>query len=184
MLVGKRVRLRAIEREDIPTFVRWLNDREVTQFLLVNSPFSKAMEQNWFEGQLQNPPHEGQVMAIEAWVGEDWIHIGNTGIHRVDPVNHSGEFGILIGEKNYWNQGFGREATTLALQHGFDDLNLHRIFLRVYENNPRAIACYKAAGFVQEGILREAIFKNGKYINEIEMGILQSEWNKLKGQGE
>ena len=53
MLTGKRVRLRAIEREDIPTFVRWLNDREVTQFLLVNSPFSKAMEEKWFEGQLE-----------------------------------------------------------------------------------------------------------------------------------
>lgn len=178
MLTGKRVRLRAIEREDIPTFVRWLNDREVTRFLLVNSPFSKAMEEKWFEGQLGNPPHEGQVLAIEARVGEDWLHIGNSGIHRVDPVNRSAEFGILIGEKAYWNQGFGREATQLTLQHGFDDLNLHRIFLRVYENNPRAIACYKAAGFVQEGILREAIFKNGSYINEVEMGILQSEWNK------
>ena len=55
MITGKRVRLRAIEREDIPTFVRWLNDREVTQFLLVNSPFSKAMEEQWFEGQLQAP---------------------------------------------------------------------------------------------------------------------------------
>lgn len=178
MLTGKRVRLRAIEREDIPTFVRWLNDREVTQFLLVNSPFSKAMEEQWFEGQLGKPPHEGQVLAIEARVGEDWVHIGNSGIHRVDPVNRSGEFGILIGEKSYWNQGFGREATQLTLQHGFDDLNLHRIFLRVYETNPRAIACYTAAGFVQEGVLREAIFKNGSYINEIEMGILQSEWNK------
>ena len=180
MLTGKRVRLRAIEREDIPTFVRWLNDREVTRFLLVNSPFSKAMEEKWFEGQLANPPHEGQVLAIEARVGEDWVHIGNSGIHRVDPVNRSGEFGILIGEKSYWNQGFGREATQLTLQHGFDDLNLHRIFLRVYENNPRAIACYKAAGFIQEGVLREAIFKNGSYINEVEMGILQSEWNKGK----
>ena len=119
-------------------------------------------------------------MAIEARVGEDWVHIGNSGIHRVDPVNRSGEFGILIGEKSYWNQGFGREATQLTLQHGFDDLNLHRIFLRVYENNTRAIACYTAAGFVQEGLLREAIFKNGSYINEIEMGILQSEWNKGK----
>lgn len=178
MLTGKRVRLRAIEREDIPTFVRWLNDREVTRFLLVNSPFSKAMEEKWFEGQLGNPPHEGQVLAIEARVGEDWLHIGNSGIHRVDPVNRSAEFGILIGEKAYWNQGFGREATQLTLQHGFDDLNLHRIFLRVYENNPRAIACYKAAGFVLEGVLREAIFKNGSYINEVEMGILQSEWNK------
>ena len=178
MLTGKRVRLRAIEREDIPTFVRWLNDREVTQFLLVNSPFSKAMEEKWFEGQFGNPPHEGQVLAIEARVGEDWLHIGNSGIHRVNPINRSAEFGILIGEKSYWNQGFGREATELTLQHGFDDLNLHRIFLRVYENNTRAIACYKAAGFVQEGVLREAIFKNGRYINEVEMGILQPEWNK------
>lgn len=180
MLTGKRVRLRAIERVDIPTFVRWLNDREVTQYLLVNSPFSTAMEEQWFERQLSQPPHEGQVLAIEARVGSDWVHIGNTGIHRVDAVNRSGEFGILIGEKHFWNQGFGREATQLTLQHGFDDLNLHRVFLRVYENNPRAIACYKAAGFVQEGVLREAIFKDGRYINEVEMGILQPEWNKLK----
>lgn len=183
MITGKRVRLRAIEREDIPTFVRWLNDREVTQFLLVNSPFSKAMEENWFEGQLSRPPHEGQVLAIEALVGELWLHIGNTGIHQVDPVNRTGEFGILIGEKAYWNQGYGREATMLALQHGFDDLNLHRIFLRVYATNPRAIACYKAAGFKQEGQLREAIYKNGRYIDEIQMAILKNEWDDIKKRG-
>jgi len=184
MITGKRVRLRAIEREDIPTFVRWLNDREVTQFLLVNSPFSKAMEEEWFEGQLKHPPHEGQVLAIEAKVGDQWLHIGNTGIHQVDPVNHSAEFGILIGEKAYWNQGYGGEATRLALQHGFDDLNLHRIFLRVYANNPRAIACYTTAGFVLEGALRQAIYKNGAYIDEIVMGILKSEWDGLKSGGE
>lgn len=184
MITGKRVRLRAIEREDIPTFVRWLNDREVTQYLLVNSPFSKAMEEQWFEGQLKRPSHEGQVLAIEARVGDQWLHIGNTGIHQVDAVNRTGEFGILIGEKTYWNQGFGGEATRLALQHGFDDLNLHRIFLRVYANNPRAIACYKAAGFLQEGTLREAIYKNGKYIDEIVMGILKPEWDERKSRGE
>ena len=78
----------------------------------------------------------------------------------------------------------GGEATRLTLQHGFDDLNLHRIFLRVYDNNPRAIACYKAVGFAQEGVLREAIYKNGSYIDEIEMGILQSEWEELKRRGE
>jgi RimJ/RimL family protein N-acetyltransferase len=184
MITGKRVRLRAIEREDIPTFVRWLNDREVTQYLLVNSPFSKAMEEQWFEGQLKRPPHEGQVLAIEAKIGKDWLHIGNTGIHQVDPVNRTGEFGILIGEKAYWNQGYGGEATRLALKHGFDDLNLHRIFLRVYSTNSRAIACYKGAGFVQEGVLREAIYKNGVYIDEIIMGILKPEWDELKSQGE
>ncbi len=105
------------------------------------------------------PPHEGQVLAIEAKVGEDWVHIGNTGIHRLIRSTVQAEFGILIGEKSYWNQGFGREATRLTLQHGFDDLNLHRIFLRVYANNPRAIACYKAAGFVQEGVLARSYFQ-------------------------
>jgi RimJ/RimL family protein N-acetyltransferase len=102
----------------------------------------------------------------------------------VDPVNRTGEFGILIGEKAYWNQGYGGEATRLALKHGFDDLNLHRIFLRVYSTNSRAIACYKGAGFVQEGVLREAIYKNGVYIDEIIMGILKPEWDELKSQGE
>lgn len=184
MLVGKRVRLRAIEREDIPTFVRWLNDREVTQFLITNSPFSKAMEEKWFEGQLGRPTHEGQILAIEAKVGADWLHIGNTGLHDADPVSHAAEFGIMIGEKAYWNQGFGGEATRLMLQHGFDDMNLHRIFLRVYATNLRAIACYKAAGFLQEGVLRQAIYKNGAYIDEIIMGILKDEWDQLKKQGD
>jgi diamine N-acetyltransferase len=184
MLTGKRVRLRAIEREDIPTFVRWLNDREVTQFLLVNTPFSKAMEEKWFEGQLANAPTHGQILAIEARAGEEWVHIGNTGIHNIEPVHLNAEFGILIGEKSYWNQGYGREATRLTLQHGFEDLNLHRIFLHVYDNNPRAIAAYKAAGFVQEGILREAVYKNGKYLNIIVMSVLHTEWNRQLEQGE
>jgi RimJ/RimL family protein N-acetyltransferase len=70
------------------------------------------------------------------------------------------------------------------LQHGFDDMNLHRIFLRVYATNPRAMACYKAAGFLQEGVLRQAIYKNGVYIDEIIMGILKDEWDQLKKQGD
>jgi diamine N-acetyltransferase len=176
MLIGNKVRLRAIEREDIPNFVRWLNDREVTEFLLQSSPLSKAMEEKWFDSQLSIPATTGQVLAIETKVGTDWVHIGNTGLHNADPVTREAEFGIFIGEKSYWNQGLGREAIHLILKHGFEDLNLNRIYLFVFEHNLRGIAAYKAAGFVQEGTLREAIYKNGRYYNVLVMSVLHSEW--------
>ncbi|MBA3075682.1 MAG: GNAT family N-acetyltransferase, partial [Anaerolineae bacterium] len=118
----------------------------------------------------------GQVLAIDASVGTDWVHIGNTGLHNIDMVTREAEFGIFIGEKSYWSQGLGREATLLTLKHGFEDLNLNRIFLFVFENNLRGIAAYKAVGFVQEGILREAIYKNGRYYNVLVMSVLHSEW--------
>ena len=176
MIQGDKVRLRAIERNDIPRFVRWLNDPEVTQFLLISSPLSMAMEEKWFDNQLQIPPTSGQVLAIEVLVGDEWIHIGNTGLHDVDAVSRHAEFGIVIGEKSYWNRGYGTAATRLTLKHGFEHLNLNRIFLHVYENNPRAIKTYEAAGFLREGVLRQGVYKNGRYLDLVLMSVLQSEW--------
>ena len=176
MLIGKNVRLRALEREDLPNCVRWLNDREVTEFLLQRSPLSKATEEKWFNSQLETPSESGQVLALDVLVGDQWLHIGNTGLHQIDPVVREAEFGIFIGEKSYWGKGIGKEALLLTLKHGFDDLNLNRIYLYVFETNLRGLACYKSAGFVQEGLLRQADFKNGRYINTLVMSILRSEW--------
>ena len=184
MLVGKKIRLRALEKEDLPNCIRWLNDREITQFLLQNSPLSTAMEEKWFEEQQTIPPTSGQVLAIDARVKDQWLHIGNAGLHHIDPVTREAEFGIFIGQKSFWNQGYGREAAQLTLKHGFEDLNLNRIFLYVFETNLRGIASYKAAGFVQEGVLREAIFKNGRYENVLVMSILHSEWRGYQVEGE
>jgi RimJ/RimL family protein N-acetyltransferase len=142
----------------------------------MNFPLSKAMEDKWFDDQLGQSIAEGQVLAIETLQGDQWIHIGNTGLHKIESVNRVAEFGIFIGEKSYWHKGCGRDATLLMLKHGFEDLNLNRIFLYVFETNPRAIATYKAAGYVQEGTLREAVYKNGRYINMLLMSVLHSEW--------
>ena len=176
MIVEKKVRLRAIEKEDLVNCKHWLNDREVTQFLLHHSPISMTMEEKWFEAQQAIPPENGQVLAIEALADGQWVYIGNTGLHNAEMTTREAEFGIFIGEKDFWNKGYGKEAILLTLQHGFEDLNLNRIFLYVFENNPRAIASYKAAGFVHEGTLREAIFKNGRYYNVSVMSVLRSEW--------
>lgn len=176
------LRLRAIERSDIPRFVRWLNDPEVTEFLLISHPLSTDMEEKWYENQLQNDPASGQVMAIEVLVGDAWLHIGNTGLHDVNQISRYAEFGIFIGEKDYWNRGYGSMATNLILRYGFETLNLNRIYLHVYQNNLRGISSYEKAGFVKEGVLRQGVYKNGRYLDLIVMAMLKSEWNQLKGK--
>jgi RimJ/RimL family protein N-acetyltransferase len=176
MIVSENLRLRAIEREDIPRFVRWLNDPEVVYYMLNFAPLSKANEERWFERQVAMSPIEGQIFAIEVKEGNDWMHIGNTGLHQIDMVTREAEFGIFIGEKGYWNQGYGRQAAHLTVKYGFESLNLNRIFLHVVAENLRAVKAYAASGFVKEGQLRQALFKNGKYNDIIVMSVLHSEW--------
>ncbi len=178
MILGENIRLRAIEREDIPRFVRWLNDPEVIEFLLMNAPLSRAVEERWFDKQVSTPSHESQVFAIEILINDEWVHIGNTGLHSIEPVHLAAEFGIFIGEKSFWNKGYGREAARLTLKHGFDNLNLNRIYLYVYQNNLRGIKAYESVGFVKEGEMREAVYKNGRYLNVLLMSILHSEWKE------
>lgn len=180
MIIGKGIRLRAVEREDIPRFVRWLNDPEVIRYITINSPFSQAMEEKWFDHQLAIPTTEGQTLAVEVSVGDNWVHIGNTGLHKVEPVNNTAEFGLLLGEKDYWHKGYGRYTTELMLKHGFEDMNLNRIYLNVFSENVFAIKAYEAAGFVTEGVQRQAMYKNGKYNDIILMSVLHSEWKGLE----
>jgi RimJ/RimL family protein N-acetyltransferase len=85
----------------------------------------------------------------------------------------------MIGDKTYWTQGYGTEAVRLLIKHGFNSLNLNRIFLRVFENNPRAIRAYEKAGFVHEGRERQAEFRDGRYIDVLLMSILKDEFSQV-----
>jgi RimJ/RimL family protein N-acetyltransferase len=181
MIVGNCVRFRAVERGDLPAFVKWLNDPEVQQGIMIHHPFSQAEEENWYEGMIKNPIDE-HVMGIEAREhdtedGEErWKLIGSLAFNQIEWRNRAAEFGIMIGDKDYWNRGYGTEAVRLLVNHGFSTLNLNRIFLRVFENNPRAIRAYEKAGFVHEGRLRQAEFRDGKYIDVLIMSILKDEF--------
>jgi RimJ/RimL family protein N-acetyltransferase len=84
--------------------------------------------------------------------------------------------GIFIGEKRLWNQGYGTDAMRLLLQHGFNTLNLNRVALDVYDTNLRAVRSYEKAGFVHEGRKRQAIFKDGRYVDILQMSVLRAEW--------
>ena len=168
---GKRIRLRAIERSDIPTFVRWFNDPEVRQYLQMYMPMSQAQEERWFEAQLED--RSGQIFGIETL---DGTLIGNIGLQDIDWKDRRAVLGIVIGDKEYWNSGYGTEAITTLLRFSFKQMNLHRIWLRVYAYNQRAIRCYEKCGFKLEGCLRQARFHDGEYYDELIMGVLRDEF--------
>ncbi len=177
MIEGERIRLRAIERDDLPRFVTWLNDPEVLRGLLIYAPLSLPQEEIWFQHMLERPVEE-QPLVIEVRMPEGWVPVGNIALDRVNWKERSAEVGIVIGEKIFWNQGYGREAMSLIVRYGFNELNLNRIFLRVYETNQRAIKSYERAGFVLEGRLRQDHFQDGQYIDVLLMSVLRSEWKE------
>jgi RimJ/RimL family protein N-acetyltransferase len=179
MIYANRIRLRSVEHADIPKFVAWLNDPEVIAGLAVYLPMSIADEEKWF-AKLADREQAEKPLAIEMKDGDGWTLIGNSGFHDIDWKDHSAEVGIMIGEKSLWNQGYGTEAMTLLLKHGFETLNLNRVQLHVYESNQRAFRAYEKCGFVLEGTKREAIFKNGRYENVHVMSVLRSEWDARK----
>ncbi|HAF62558.1 MAG TPA: N-acetyltransferase [Anaerolineaceae bacterium] len=179
MIIGDGIRLRGIEREDLPLFALWLNDPEVRRYLNHYAPISNAQEERWFEQTLQSPQAE-QPLVIEVKQERDWIPVGNISFMALDQQSHHAELGLFIGDKNFWDKGIGTKAISLMLDYGFFTLNLHRIYLRVFEANKRGIRCYEKVGFQHEGRLREASFLDGKYYDMLWMGILRDEWRGMK----
>ncbi|MCW5873093.1 MAG: GNAT family N-acetyltransferase [Anaerolineales bacterium] len=180
MIYGERIRLRGVEHTDLPAFVAWLNDPDVRRNLAAYWPMSLAREERWFSELANRPVHE-QPLVIEARDGDGWLHIGNCGFHNIDWVHRNAELGIMIGVKDKWNQGYGTEAIQLLQRVGFETLNLHRLYLRVYERNGAGIRAYEKAGFVHEGRQRQAQYDEGNYSDVLLMSILRPEWDALQG---
>lgn len=179
IIYGERVRLRSVERSDLDKFVEWINDPEVTEGLTLFLPMSSVDEEKWFERVMQRPQEE-KPLVIEMKDGADWRLIGNSGFLNFEWVVRAAEVGIMIGDKTVWDQGYGTEGMTLLLRHGFETLNLNRVYLRVYAENKRAIHTYEKVGFVHEGRMRQAIFKHGAYSDVLFMSVLRDEWNARK----
>jgi len=179
---GERVRLRRVERSDLPRYVEWLNDPDVREHLALVHPIGLSGEEQWFEATLRTEPAcqpfavdvRGSDLQPEA-VSEAWVHIGSAGFHEVDWRNRAAELGLAVGRKDLWGRGFGTETVRVLARWGFQELNLNRVQLRVYEDNPRAIRAYEKAGFRLEGRMRQSRFHNGRYYDTLVMGLLRDE---------
>lgn len=177
VLKGQKTILRPLRLKDAPRFVKWTNDREVMR--LARGTVKKNTlkeEKKWIRGVAKYK--EAKHFAIDTL---DDIHIGSIGFKLLDLINKNGEIGIIIGDKRFWNKGYGTDAMRALMEYGFRKLKLHRLDLAVFAYNKRAIAVYKKLGFRREGESREQVLWGGKFYNSVLMGILDREWRKKNG---
>ena len=173
ILRGEKTILRPIAASHLPRFVRWLRDDDVRKGLSGN-PKGPTLKQEkaWFAG-LPKKKKSEKHFAIDT---KDGLHIGSASL-RLDVTHKRAEIGILIGDKQAWGRGYGKEVMVLLMRYGFEKLKLHRIELGVYAYNTRAIALYKKLGFKLEGKKRDFILWKGKFYDELLMGMLAKEWD-------
>ena len=169
-----RVFLRAADREDIPRFVAWFNDWRTSRTLAMRAPMSLAGEERWFEGMLERQGN-GNYLFVACLLEND-RPIGNCGLHEVDLANGSAMLGIAIGHPDDRGKGYGTEVLQALVGFGFGHLRLERIWLDVYAINPGARRVYERVGFVYEGTLRRAVYREGQYVDVVRMSILVDEW--------
>ena len=175
ILEGQKVRLRPVEERDLPRFVEWLADREVTRWLAaMGKPPTLEDEREWYESKRGDP--DNVMWAIETLEGQ---LVGNVEL-RLSPRARRAEMGIAIQDRRQWNLGLGTDAVRLVLEYAFDDLELNRVELTTDEENARAIRCYEKCGFQREGLLRQHRLIDGKFGNTLVMAALAEEWRRAR----
>jgi RimJ/RimL family protein N-acetyltransferase len=170
---GRLVILQRHRAENLRAFARWYSDPEVARLTRYHEvPLSKDEVERFFYSRIMG----SEFLAMAIHVRDTDRLVGTCAFSQLDGDNGSTLYHITIGERDAWGRGYGTEATELMLAHAFRRLALHRVALTVFEFNARAIRAYEKCGFVVEGRSRQAIFRDGRFWDEIHMSILLDEW--------
>lgn len=168
LIVGEKVTLRALRRDDSQRVLKWVNNPKLKYLTGTVYPISDVEHEKWFENKLLEK--HNKAFGIEEKDSKDLI--GIIGLNSTDFINRQAELYVYIGEEKILGKGLGTDAIKALVKFAFDELNLHRISLVVFSYNNRAIRVYEKIGFKTEGILKESLYKAGKYHDKILMAIL------------
>jgi RimJ/RimL family protein N-acetyltransferase len=102
--------------------------------------------------------------------------VGMTRLYDVEPLHRTAILGISVGRRADWGKGYGTDASKITIRYGFQELNLHRVWLDVFGYNDRAKALYERLGFTEEGRLRQHLERDGRRHDVVLMGLLRAEW--------
>jgi RimJ/RimL family protein N-acetyltransferase len=176
ILKGKVAKIRPLEVSDAKILTEYLNSEEIKEYVSLVFPINNFLEEEWIKRNAIS--NSNLTFAIEI----DGKLIGTAGLKDIDWINRCAEYGIAIYIPDYWNKGIGTEVTQLMLRYAFEYLNLNRVWLRVFENNPRALRVYEKCGFITEGRERQRRYYKGNYWDVIHMSILAEEYWRNKSE--
>ena len=171
---GARVRLIPLEKRHFAKSLEWLKDSTVTEYLPVSGTVDREEEIKSLEHLLKSGYARG--FAAETLEGE---HIGNGVLHHIDFRNRKAEFSGLVGEKRLWGKGYAVEGFAIALKIAFEDLKLNKVYVRISIDNKRAQKFCEKMGFKKEGVLRQDVLKNGKFIDFWMCSLLAEEYLQM-----
>jgi RimJ/RimL family protein N-acetyltransferase len=161
--------LRPFQRDDVSFLTRMVNDPEVTRYLNRFLPMTEVQELAWVESAgTGTRPGVGLMVTVRT---EAETRIGTVGLHQINWRDRTAVLGISIGNKNFWGRGYGTRTVRLMADYAFSVLNLRKVCLSVLATNERAIRCYATCGFREEGRLKEQLFRDGAYVDEVHMAL-------------
>lgn len=160
--------LRLMTYADTESIVRWRNSDAVRKNFIYQALFTKESHENWIRTKVET----GDVVQMIICELDTDRPVGSVYVRDIDHTHQKAEYGIFIGEDFARGKGYGTAAARLMIQYCFEELGLHRLFLRVYADNFAAIRSYEKAGFEKEAYLREDVWIDGKYRDIILMGVL------------
>lgn len=162
---GELVRLVPLDKDrHLENAVRWLNDPEVTQFLLIGDfPMTKIAEEKYFDAHADENENE-VAWAVETLEGQ---HVGFSGLHQINHIHKTAISGTVLGEKEIWGRGYGTDAARTRARYAFDVLGLRLIMSAVLEGNERSLRMQAAVGYEVVGRIPKRFWKRGGYRDEI-----------------
>jgi RimJ/RimL family protein N-acetyltransferase len=175
-LTGQQIYLRPLELSDgNGSYPNWLNDPEVCRYNSHGeSLYTSEMAHAYIASTIDNPT----IKVFAICLNHNNQHVGNISLQQVSVKNQSAEFAILIGELSIYGRGIGYEAGQLLLEYAFTTLNLHRIHCGTHIENSGMQHLALKLGMQKEGIRRDALFKNGRFADIVEYGILYNDYKK------
>lgn len=166
------VRLTALTEADAEVLFEWINSRELVTHSAAFRPVHECAHLEWF----RDIQKRSDTVIFGVRDSTRGRLLGSAQLLNIHPVHRSAELQIRIGEASGRDKGLGTQSVRQLVDFGFRDMNLHRIYLRVFESNERARRVYEKVGFAVEGQLREAAYVEGRFVDLIVMALLRDQW--------
>jgi RimJ/RimL family protein N-acetyltransferase len=176
LLHGRLIRLAAPDPErDAVEMARWSRDSEMLR--LMDDDPARPWSPSRLQERMSEEPKLDHFWFMVRRLDDDRL-VGEAGLGGISWLHGEAWLYVSLGDRAYWGKGYGTDAVRVLLRYAFEELNLARVSLGVYDYNPRAVRVYEKVGFIHEGRLRQSVQRDGRQHDEIVMGVLRQDWER------